>query len=160
MRRAEALGLRRSWLDLDAGVVRLPADEQKAREEQLLPIPARVRPLLQRLERDARQAGRQHLVVYRDPKTGSHRPVKSIKSAVARAMREAGIEGKRFHDSRGSFVMDLIEAGVDHATTQGAARRRDFDTTRAYIKLADQKRRRAAQDKVDRLHRDEAGGAD
>jgi integrase len=93
MRRSEVCRLRPEHIDLDAGVITIPAAMTKSYKTRPIPIAAPLRPWLERVPIGLTAEG--------------------FKSGFARARGKAGIPDVRLHDLRRSCGTFLIRAGVD-----------------------------------------------
>ncbi len=142
LRKFECWNLRRSMVDLDRWVVSLPGTMTKNGQPNAVPVHEDVKPLLRWLCERAASAGRQDLLVYKDAKTGTERPISDCRSAWRGACRRAGIT-YRFHDLKAAFTTDLLLHGVSAAVAQQLARHRDWRTTQRYVEFASEVRRSA-----------------
>jgi len=85
MRLGEILGLEKSWIDLNAGVIKVPRYHQKRGvKEKRVPINFKIRPILTRRMR----ATERYLFV--NPATG--RPIGSPHNAWKSILKKAGIK--------------------------------------------------------------------
>src|SRR5580765_6501118 len=113
-RRAEVLGLRWSQVDWDGGVVRLEPGTTKNDEGRSFPfraLPALGDVLRRRQEAtQAVQRSQGCLVPWVFHREG--RQIVDFRTDWARACREAGVAGRKFHDLRRTAVRNLERAGV------------------------------------------------
>lgn len=153
-RRGEAFPLEISNVDFDARGVRLFAEDVKDNEDTFLPGSPLAMRYLRHLVDQAHARDTKHLITWRrtrkDPRDQAleaWRPLKRPRSSWARAM--AIIEAKhgrrwRWHDIRAAFITQvaLTSGGI---AAQSLARHSDYETTQAYIEVADEFRRTAAE---------------
>lgn len=158
-RKGEAFRLQDPHVDWEAAGVRLFAEDVKDSEDAFLPGSQEAMGYLRCLAMEADQRGTRHLITYRPAKTeqASHealrwRPIKSPKSAWATAMKiiKAEFGAKwRWHDIRAAYITHVaITSGAVAAQTM--ARHSNYETTRAYIEVADETRRVAAERTAER----------
>jgi integrase len=137
LRRGELFHL--TWQDIDFkhGVIRvLQSKNGKPRE---LPMSNTLRSMLQQLPRRIDSD-------YVFPgKTG--RGLVDIKKRFHRGLRDAGIDGFRFHDLRHTFASHLVMAGVDLVSVKEFLGHADLKMTLRYAHLAPDYKRTA----IDRL---------
>jgi integrase len=151
-RKGEAFGLQESQVDWHAEGVRLFNEHVKDAEDVFLPGSQFAMGYLRCLSMEADARRLRHLISYRrEPKAGTEdarpwRPIKNPKTAWRTAMNKIEAEfGRRWrwHDLRAAFITHIaITCGPLPA--QKLARHSDFDTTRAYIEVADEMTRMAA----------------
>lgn len=107
MRKSEVLNLRWSQLDLEAGAVRLEAEDTKTDEPRVVYLTERVlatlaeQPRLLAIDRD---------FVFVNPATG--KPWQDIQAAMERAREASGLTGVWVHDLRRSFVTLARRSGL------------------------------------------------
>lgn len=106
MRKSEILGLRWQEVDLDRGVINLPASRTKDADDREIPINAVAREALE-LAQVNRVDGSD--LVFHKP-DGSNLGL--IRKAWLTACRDAEISDFRFHDLRHTFATWLVQAGV------------------------------------------------
>lgn len=152
-RRGEVFGLEIHNVDFDARGVRLFAEGVKDREDTFLPGAPEAMAYLRNLVEQAVDRGQLRLITWRryrkDPDVQMAEPWRTIKrpkSAWKTAMN--AIEAKagrrwRLHDVRAAFITHVAMTSGQLAA-QALARHSDYDTTRAYVEVADELRRSAA----------------
>jgi integrase len=86
----------------------------------------------------ARQIPTNHVFLYEG------HPIKSIKTALKRAKRLAGVEGFRFHDLRHCAATNLRRAGVDTATAMRIVGHKSEKTWKRYNAIDEKDLTRAA----------------
>jgi integrase len=152
-RRGEVFSLQIHNVDFDAGGVRLFAESVKDAEDTFLPGAPEAMTFLKSLVDQARNRGHRHLIMWRRPRKDPADqarepwlPIKKPKSAWATAMNAVEEKfGRRFrwHDIRAAFITHVAMTSGQLAA-QALARHSDYDTTRAYVEVADELRRAAA----------------
>lgn len=95
MRRAEALGLLWSQIDLDRGVINLDADQTKAQEERLVIL--------------LPEAVEAFKAIPRIDERVFHYKIEGFKSIFRRVLTRAKLEGIRMHDTRRSFISRVLK---------------------------------------------------
>lgn len=153
-RRGEVFGLEIRHVDFTLGGIRLYESEVKDREDTFLPGGRDAMQFLAQLVDQANARGVTHLITWRrhhkDPEAQARepwRPIKRPKSAWRTAMDK--IERKfgcrwRWHDLRAAYITHVALTSGPLAA-QSLARHSDFETTQAYIEVADDVRRAAAE---------------
>jgi integrase len=146
-RKGEAFGLQEKNIDWFAEGVRLFAEDVKDKEDTFLPGSQEAMGYLRCLAIEADRRGVRHLLTHRQSDKESWRPLKHVRSAWDRAMdmieKETGSRW-RWHDLRAAYITHVaLTSGAVAAQTM--ARHSNFDTTRAYIDVADEMRRIAAE---------------
>ena len=76
---------------------------------------------------------------------GSPLCLSTISHIFKRIAREAGMPEASFHSQRHTFCTNLLEAGADIATVQDMAGHASITTTRMYVHVVDERKRRAAE---------------
>ena len=155
-RRGEAFTAQAHQVDFDARGIWLSADQVKDDEDAFLPAGPEAMAFLARMIEQAKQreVKGQFLITwrrsFRDPERQARakwEPIKSPKRAWSTAMN--AIEAKhgrryRWHDIRANFITHAaLLAGP--VAAQKLARHSRLDTTQAYIEVADEERRIAAE---------------
>ncbi len=105
-RKSEILGLTWAEVDLNGGVIRLPARRSKTRAGRVLPISPPLKKVLDR--RWARRKPKDARVFQRD----AHVPVRVWRTSLRDACRKAGVPHRLLHDCRRTAARNLIRAGV------------------------------------------------
>ncbi len=166
-RRGEVFGLEIANVDFAARGVRLFAEDVKDAEDTFLPGGPQAMEYLARLVAQAKARRQQRLITWRpprkDPDMQAREPWRVVgrpKSAWKRAMK---IVEKRFgrryrwHDIRAAFITHVALTSGQLAA-QALARHSDYDTTKAYVEVADEMRRIAAERAAQRPALIAAGG--
>ena len=156
-RAGEAFGLVEPQVDWHAEGVRLFGEDVKDGEDVFLPGSQFAMGCLRALAMEAEARGVRHLITYRqeakDPdKAKAWRPIRKAKTAWATAMDQIHLKfGRRWrwHDLRAAFITHVALTSGPLAA-QTLARHSDFDTTRAYIEVANEVTRQAADRAVER----------
>lgn len=156
-RGSEAFGLLKPHVDWAAEGVRVFHDGVKEKRDEFLPGSQFAMGYLRCLAIEADDRNAMHLITYRqetkDPaKAKPWRPIKKARSAWRTAMEKIEQEfGQRWrwHDLRAAFITHIAMTSGPLAA-QKLARHADFDTTRAYIAVADELARTAANRAVER----------
>ncbi len=68
----------------------------------------------------------------------------AVRDIIVRRAQQAGVEHATPHDLRRSFITDLLEAGVDIATTAKMAGHESVQTTQRYDRRGEEAKRKAA----------------
>jgi hypothetical protein len=151
-RRGEAFQLVEAQCDWHAQGVRLRYDGVKDKKDAFLPGGLEAMGYLRCLAMEAEARGVRHLITYRQERAEGKepqpwRPIANPKSAWKTAMTKIEAEFGarwRWHDLRAAFITHVaITAGPLAAQTM--ARHADFDTTLAYIEVANPVTRQAAE---------------
>jgi hypothetical protein len=127
--------------------VRLFAEDVKDHEDTFLPGSQEAMGYLRCLAMEADLRGMRHLLTYRQSDKEPWRRLAHVRTAWDRAMdvieKEFGCRW-RWHDLRAAYITHVaLTSGA--VTAQIMARHSSFDTTRAYIDVADEARRIAAE---------------
>lgn len=147
-RKGEAFGLLESQVDWQARGVRLYGEDVKDAEDVFLPGSQFAMGYLRCLAMEAEVRGVRHLISYSPNRKagGGWRPIKNPKTTWRTAMKIIETEfGRRWrwHDLRAAFITHIaITSGP--LAAQKLARHSDYDTTRAYVEVADEVTRQAA----------------
>lgn len=154
-RQREIWGMKLRHVDLEDNVVRFDAETSKNREGKAIPIAKPLRPVLERLVAEAREAGREHLLVWAPPGGGERRPIKHPRSAWEATLKRAGLEnaGYRLHDCKGHFTTELLRKGVHPHVVRELSRQADLETTLRYVRRMSTDN---ARDAIGRLEMDAA----
>lgn len=153
-RRSEVFGLEIHNVDFEAGGIRLFAEDVKDREDTFLPGAPEAMSYLRMLVDQAKARGQRRLITWRrtrknaaDQDAEPWRTIKKPKSAWKTAMdriEESTGRRWRLHDVRAAFITQVAMTSGQLAA-QSLARHSDYDTTRAYVEVADELRRAAAE---------------
>jgi integrase len=137
MRRTEILTLHKKQIDFIRGSIEVI--ETKNGKPRSLPIHQALRPILQRLVEEAGPNG----FLFENPKKG--KPIRDIKTAWRYALRDARIEGLRFHDLRHTFGTRAIDGGAPLSAVKEVMGHMDIRTTMRYVHATDEGKRRAVE---------------
>jgi integrase len=105
-RKSEILGLTWAEVDLNGGVIRLPARRSKTRAGRVLPISPPLKNVLDRRRRHRKSTDIR--VFQRD----EHVPVRVWRVSLRDACRKAGVPHRLLHDCRRTAARNLVRAGV------------------------------------------------
>lgn len=158
-RKGEAFTLQIHHVDWEACGVRLFAEDVKDAEDTFLPAGPQAMAFLRSLRDQAKDRGVLHLVTYRPYRKAQEAqeklkwlPIKNPKRAWGRVMDKAQEKyGRRWrwHDIRAAFITNVaLTSGPMQARV--LARHSDQATTDAYVEVADEMRRLAAERTEDR----------
>jgi integrase len=147
-RKAEVFSLTVNQVDLQNRGVWLEAESTKANRAEFVPANEEAMGLLRRLVAQANERKVPYLFAYqrgkpKDPAKASWLPVKDPRKAWKTACRKLGIE-HRFHDTKASYVTAVAHV-APAAVTQQLARHKSYETTRRYLRVADEAARRAVE---------------
>jgi integrase len=123
LRQGEILKLNWSSIDLTARRLTVTAKTAKSSKVRHIPLNGKALTALQ----DWRDQG---------PGTGVVFQVSNVKKSWASLLRQAGIEGFRFHDLRHHFASKLVMAGIDLNTVRELLGHSDIRMTLRYAHLA------------------------
>jgi len=137
MRRGEILSLR--WEQVDFARESVQLLRTKSGKPRPVPMNSVVKEVL--LEMRERTGDSEN--VFSNPRTG--KPLGDIKNAFRSALREAGIEGLRFHDIRHTAGTRMADAGVPITAVADILGHADVRTTMRYAHATDEARRRAVK---------------
>lgn len=144
-RKRELLTLKRSQLDLEAGILRLAPGTTKNKEGRVVHIPdealAELRPWDQQTRTLERETSRVIPFVF-------HRNGKQIKDyyqAWRSACERAGIDGRYFHDFRRTAVRNYVRSGVPEQVTMKISGHKTRSTFERYNIVNEDDLRRAAR---------------
>jgi integrase len=121
LRKNEQLTLTAADVFLDEGVIRVRAQNAKIEEERIVPITARLRPIVERLVAES-FGGR--LFSY-----------DKFRHSFATACRLAGIKDFRWHDLRHTATMRMLEAIKDPAKVMKITGHRQWSTFMVYVNV-------------------------
>ncbi|WP_454018781.1 tyrosine-type recombinase/integrase [Azospirillum sp. Marseille-Q6669] len=158
-RKAEVFSLTVDQVDLNNRGVWLAAEDTKAKRAEFVPANEEAIELLRRLIRQAKERQVPYLFAYqrgkpKDPTKAPWLPLKSPMKAWQNACKALGIK-HRFHDTKASYVTAVAHV-APAAVTQQLARHKSYDTTKRYLRVADEAARRA----VDAITMKAAGDPD
>jgi integrase len=137
MRRTEILTLHKKQIDFIRSSIEVI--ETKNGKPRSVLIHQALRPILQRLVKEAGPNG----FLFENPKTG--KPIRDVKTAWRYALREAKIEGLRFHDLRHTFGTRAIDGGAPLSAVKEVIGHMDIRTTMRYVHATDGGKRRAVE---------------
>jgi integrase len=151
-RKSEVFQLQIHQVDFVANGIWLAAEDVKDREDAFLPGAPPAMAFLRRLVDQAQARGATRLITYRrhpDAKApGKWKPVAGSRTAWKRVMDHIQAQtGRRYrwHDVRAAFITHVALTSGPVAA-QRMARHSDYETTQAYVEVADKIRRGAATD--------------
>jgi integrase len=134
MREGEQFKLLRSDVDLGEGIITLRETITKSGRRRIVPINARVRPIIEQLMRESSDG------------TGSRLfDVRSVDKAFRSACKACGIAGYRWHDNRHTAIMRMLEAGLREAEVMKIVGHRDYRTFMRYVALHARRARELAE---------------
>ncbi len=151
-RKSEVFGLEVPQVDFVANGIWLAAEDVKDREDAFLPGAPQAMAFLRQLVDQAEARGTRRLITYRrhpDSATPAQwKPIAGSRTAWKRVMdaieKDTG-RRYRWHDVRAAFITHVaLTAGA--VAAQRMARHSDYETTQAYVEVADTIRRGAATD--------------
>lgn len=130
LRLSNIVHLRWAWVDLDEGVITIPAKEHKNGEKHEAVLNRKMARLFRALHqrRDAKSSYVFCLTRTREPYRRD-----SATQAFRRGAGKAKIEDVRFHDLRHTFLSDLGGRGVSAIDLMHAAGHKDLRSTNGYI---------------------------
>jgi integrase len=138
MRRTEILTLHKSQIDFLRDSIELTVT--KSGRPRSVPMSSDLKPLLQRLCREARPSG----YLFENPRTG--KPITTIKTAWRKALRAAGIPYINFHCAgRHSFGTRAIDGGASISAVKEVMGHMDIHTTMRYVHATEEGKRRAVE---------------
>lgn len=108
MRTGELLALKRSWLDLEEGLIYVNGLVTKNRSPKTAPIYGDMRPWLEMLLRRGQIESPKCIWLF----SRNEKPVKDFKADWEQACETAGVPALLFHDLRRTAVRNMIRAGV------------------------------------------------
>jgi integrase len=151
-RASEVFTLEIPQVDFTANGVWLAAEDVKDREDAFLPGSSEAMAFLRQLVEQAKERGVRRPITYRrhpnSKKSGEWRPIAGARSAWKRVMDDVEKEtGRRYrwHDLRAAFITHIALTSGPVAA-QRMARHSNYETTQAYVEVADKIRRGAATD--------------
>jgi integrase len=150
-RRGVFLGLRWRDVDFKAGVLTIP--KSKNGETRHVPMTSTVRAILSHLPR------RLDTTALVFPNSEGHRDLRWAKKIVPAALRDAEIEGFRFHDLRHTFASRLAMEGLDLLTIKELGGWKSLSMVQRYAHLSPGHRRTAIERLVGRQISAEAATA-
>lgn len=136
MRRSEILSLRWEQIDFSRDSIHLL--RTKSGKPRTVPMNTVVREVL-----SVMKGINDSECVFVNPRTG--KPLTDIKNAFKAALKEAGIEGLRFHDLRHTAGTRMADAGVPIAVIADILGHKDIRTTMRYVHATDEGKRRAVK---------------
>ena len=95
-------------VDLDARVIRLRPEHDKAGSGQVLPLEGELWQIIKRREPERSRWGALAVLVFHH----NTKPLRNFQKAWGTACRNAGVPNKLFHDFRRTAVRNLVRAGV------------------------------------------------
>ncbi len=144
MRRGEAFSLLWSDINWEQNTITIRAESAKSEKMRHIPMCAALRQVLEQWQAQGMGQG----LVFPSPKTGGR--LDNIQTSWERLIKDAKIEGFRFHDLRHSFASRLAMAGVDLNTIRELLGHSDLKMTLRYAHLSPA-RTQAAVNVLDRI---------
>jgi integrase len=145
-------------LDFEARCLRFKGEDQKSGRDEEAYGGAIGWRLVQRLVKQARTRGQDHLITWPGPQhtwnvrmgrgvpRDAWRPLKSVRKSWATSAKDAGIEKpRRFHDVRGAYITQVARGTRSSRMIREAARHRDQSTTDRYIEIAQNETAKAVE---------------
>lgn len=139
LRISAGLAMAWTWIDWDAGVIKVPSRDDKGGKGYAIPMTATARDVLTR--RHATQRGSSDLV-FPNPYRGSGRtaggivPYDSAREAIMRAISKAKVKPGTPHDLRHTFARWLVrQPGIPVNVVQAALGHADLKTTQRYLTM-------------------------
>ncbi|WP_082108958.1 tyrosine-type recombinase/integrase [Azospirillum thiophilum] len=142
-RKGEVFALTVDQVDFQNRGVWLEASSTKANRAEFISAGTEAMEVLTRLVAQARGWKQLHLLTYQRGEKGKRLPVKNPKRAWQTAMKALGLQ-YRFHDTKASYVTAVAHVATA-AVTQQLARHRSYETTKRYLRVADQAARNAVE---------------
>jgi len=175
LRRGELLGLHRTDIDMETGVLTVNTQLQRVKNEEggssleitevlktddsarsmILPscVLHEIKLHLERQEKEKQKAG----ALYHDEglvfcgRLGNRLDIRRLYELHCRALKEAGLEHIRFHDLRHTFATLLLEKGEEIKTIQNLLGHRDISTTLNTYAHVTQKMKAASAAKIENI---------
>lgn len=138
LRRSELLGLRWQDVDLQNGVVLIPATRSKSKKDRYVPLCAAASAVLKELEGDQEKSA----LVFGN---GAGNLQGNLKRIWGAALEASGVQDLHFHDLRHSFASRLVSAGVDLAVIRELLGHADYTMTLRYSHLQPSRLREAVK---------------
>ncbi|WP_209779431.1 tyrosine-type recombinase/integrase [Azospirillum agricola] len=142
-RKGEVFSLTIEQIDFQNRGVWLEASSTKANRAEFVTAGTEAMEVLIRLVTQARDWKQRHLLTYQRGEKGKRQPVKNPKRAWQTAMKALGLQ-YRFHDTKASYVTAVAHVATA-AVTQQLARHRSYETTKRYLRVADEAARNAVE---------------
>jgi integrase len=146
MRENEILGMKKSWIDLKEGIIKVPRQAQKRKKrDKRVPVNSAIRPIIKRLLKADPEA--EYLIL--NPKTGTR--FTKIYNGWTGIIKKAGLDGKpgvdklRFHDLRHTAATNLARAGKDMKFIAQYLGHTDVKTSARYIHYSDEDLKKGAE---------------
>lgn len=141
IRQGSLFALRWSDISLKEGILTVRAASSKSGKTVRVPLNRTARETLSAWQKQTRGNG--DGLVFPSPKGGGM--MDNCRSAWERLLRDAGIEGFRWHDMRHDFASRLVMAGVDLNTVRELLGHADLKMTLRYAHLAPEAKARAVE---------------
>ena len=158
LRMDEAARVTIRHVDFEARCLRFKGEDQKSGRDEEAYGGAIGWRLVQRLVKQARTRGQDHLITWPGPQhtwnvrmgrgvpRDAWRPLKSVRKSWATSAKDAGIEKpRRFHDVRGAYITQVARGTRSSRMIREAARHRDQSTTDRYIEIAQNETAKAVE---------------
>lgn len=130
MRRGEAFSLLWTDINFDQNTITIRPESAKSQRMRHVPMCAALRQVFEQWRAQASGQG----LVFPSPKTGKR--LDNVTSSWEALMKDAKIEGFRFHDLRHSFASKLAMGGVDLNTIRELLGHADLKMTLRYAHLS------------------------
>jgi integrase len=124
------LEMRWAWIDWSAGVIRVPPMNDKAKSGYNCPINDTTRDILSRLNV---HSGAE--IVFENPATEDRYSYQSLRSALKRALRQAGVRVGTIHDFRHTFGRSFALSGAPITVVQAALGHHSLQMTQRYTNV-------------------------
>ena len=142
LRRGNVMGLKWSWVDLEQGTIQVPKEEDKAGKGFTKHLSSQAKDLMVRRFAAMKEGQVATDWVFPNPKTG--KPYSSRRCLWVTCIKEANLEGLRYHDLRHTFASMMLESGADIVDVQNALAHTHLKTTAVYLHLTQARKRQTA----------------
>lgn len=142
LRRGNVMRLKWSWVDLEQGTIQVPKEEDKAGHGFTKHLSSQAKDLLVRRFAAMKEGQVATDWVFPNPKTSQ--PYSSRRCLWVTCIKEANLEGLRYHDLRHTFASMMLESGADIVDVQNALAHTHLKTTAVYLHLTLARKRQTA----------------
>ncbi|MFV0321703.1 MAG: tyrosine-type recombinase/integrase [Alphaproteobacteria bacterium] len=132
MRRGELLSLTWQDIDLKQNIISLKGKNTKSAQSRNIPMNDEVKDIITKLHDEGVTAGD---YLFTHPLTG--KPMKEIGKAWREVVKQAGIEGFRFHDLRHTFASNLARHNQSPYTLQSLLGHSSLEMVQRYAHIGD-----------------------